>query len=513
MKAKYKYQQLLAAIVVFFTIGACTNSALELASTQETADAYYQTDEQVNMALVAAYDPMGWVWRLQQWGGSLKTWGNFASDDAYAGGNDVNDQPTYQAADIYTVSPVDIGFNLESMWRAYFMGNFRANLIIDNVEPDTPYKKSAIAQAKFLKGFYYFYLSRMFGGLPIVDHVPLPDEIIPRSTYDETLTYIETLLEEAIASGDLQIREGMNDPANGLATLASAQALLGKAYLYHKKYDKAIEILKQVDANSNYQLENEYWKVFKGSNKHGIESIFEINFSMSMGGGNEGNSDIYLMGPRGGVTFNDTITSGWGFNQPTQLLVDAFMAENDMVRLHATVLFSDSLQAWYDKTMGKPSPINWVSARDGYWDRKHYPDPNNAVSNAYNRFANNDIILRLADVYLMLAEAYVRSGNNGEALKYVNKVRERARLPLLNTLTLADVKKERRLELALEAERYFDLVRWSGDPDQIDADHVLGPLGYANGTPGTKTKGLFPIPQSEINATYGEHKLVQNEGY
>jgi starch-binding outer membrane protein, SusD/RagB family len=513
MKTTYNYIQLFAVLLVFFTLGACTNSALELASTQETADAYYQSDEQVNMALIAAYDPMAWVWRQQQWGASLKTWGNFASDDAYAGGNDVNDQPTYQAADIYTVSPVDIGFNLESMWRAYFMGNFRANLILGNVEPNTPYKENAIAQAKFLKGFYYFYLSRMFGGLPIIDHVPLPDEIIPRSTYDETLTYIETLLEEAIASGNLQTREGITDPANGLATLASAQALLGKTYLYHKKYDKAIEILKQVDSNPNYKLENDYWRIFKGNNKHGMESIFEINFSSGLGAGNEGNSDVFLMGPRGGVTFNDSITSGWGFNQPTQELVDAFMAENDMVRLHATVFFSDSLQASYNKTMGKESPITWVGAKDGYWDRKHYPDPNNAVSLAHNRFANNDIILRLADVYLMLAEAYIRSGNNGEALKYVNKVRERARLPLLNAVTLAAVKKERRLEMALEAERYFDLVRWSGDPDQIDADHVLGPLGYSNGTPGTKTKGLFPIPQSEINATYGENKLVQNEGY
>lgn len=513
MNTKNTYKLLFGVLLLLGSLAACTNSALELESTQETADAYYQSDEQVNMALIAAYDPMGWVWRQQQWGASLKTWGNFASDDAHAGGNDVNDQPTYQAADIYTVSPVDIGFNLESMWRAYFMGNFRANLILENVSPDTPFKKGAIAQAKFLKGFYYFYLSRMFGGLPILDHVPLPDEIIARSSYEETLNYVEKMLEEAIASGDLQTREGMTDPANGLATLASAQALLGKVYLYHKKYDKAIEVLKKVDANPNYRLEDQYWRIFKGNNSHGIESIFEINFSESLGAGNEGNSDVYLMGPRGGVTFNDTITSGWGFNQPTQALVDAFKAANDKVRLHATVLFSDSLQAWYDKTMGKPSPITWVSPKDGYWDRKHYPDPTNAISLAHNRFTNNDIILRLADVYLMLAEASVRSGNNAEALKYVNKVRERARLPLLNAVTLADIKIERRLEMALEGERYFDLVRWTGDPDQIDADSVLGPLGYSTGTPGTKTKGLFPIPQSEINATYGENKLVQNEGY
>lgn len=510
MKSIIKYISIIAALIV---IHGCTKDAIEVKSTQELATGYYQTDEQVNMALMAAYDPLAWTWKNLRWGASLKTWGNFASDDAHAGGNDVNDQPTYQAADRYTVSPADIGYNLESFWTAYFMANFRANLILENVQPETEFKKSAIAQAKFVKGFAYFYLTRMFGGLPIVDFVPLPSDIIPRSTQDETYTYIETLLEEVIASGDMQERNGTQDPSNGLATLASAQALLGKVYMYHKKYNEAIAVLSKVANNSSYSLESEFWRIFKGANKHGVESIFELNFSGSLGAGNEGNSDVYLFGPRGGVTFNDTITSGWGFNQPTQSLVDAYTDANDMVRLNSTVFFSDSLQAWYDKTVGTPTPITWVGAISGYWDRKHYPDPNNAVSIAHNRFINDDIILRLADVYLLLAEAYVRTNNEGKALEYVNKVRARAKLPALTSVSLSDVKNERRLELALEGDRYFDLVRWTGDPDQIDADHVLGPLGYSTGTPGTKTNGLFPIPQSEINSTYGDNKLVQNEGY
>ncbi|MFA9390838.1 MAG: RagB/SusD family nutrient uptake outer membrane protein [Prolixibacteraceae bacterium] len=510
MKSYLKYISLIAA---FIALNGCSKEAIEVASTQELATEYYQTDEQVNMALMAAYDPLAWVWRDLRWGASLKTWGNFASDDAHVGGNDVNDQPTYQAANFYTVSPADAGYNLQSMWSAYFMANFRANLILDNVDPETPFKKGAIAQAKFVKAFSYFYLTRMFGGLPIVDFVPLPSDIIARSTQDETYVYIETLLEEAIASGDLQTRTGTSDPSNGLATLASAQALLGKVYMYHKKYAEAITVLTKVADNSNYLLENEYWRLFKTSNKHGVESIFELNFSESLGAGNEGNSDVYLMGPRGGVTYNDTITSGWGFNQPTQSLVDAFQSQNDQARLHATVFFSDSLQAWYDITMGAHTPITWVSSISGYWDRKHFPDPTNAVSIAHNRFKNNDIILRLADVYLMLAEAHVRTSNAPKALEYVNKVRSRAHLSALGTVSLTDVKNERRLELALEGERYFDLVRWTGDPDNIDADHVLGPLGYSDGTPGTKTKGLFPIPQSEINSSYGENKLIQNEGY
>lgn len=505
----------IALVVFFFVAFSCTDEALEVESTQELASTYYKTNEQITMAINAAYDPMGWAWRQLTWGGSHKTWGNFTSDDAYPGGNDENDQPTYQDAGIYDVSPADPGKNLETFWSAHFMGNFRANLIIGNIDPDTDsdIQKSALAQAYFLKGFYYFHLTRMFGGMPIVDDIPLPDDIIPRSSVDESYTYAEEMLIKCIESGAMQERKNSTDPANGWATLASAKAMLGKVYMYHKKYDEAIAVLEEVAADPNYQLEPAFWKINRGYNRHGIESIFEINFASAIGAGNEGNSDIYLMGPRGSVTFNDTLTSGWGFNQPTQNLVDAFNEAGDDVRLHATVFFNDTLQAWYDKAVGEHKPITWTNSIDGYWDRKHFPDPNLTVGGAHFRFSNPDILLRLADVYLLLAEAYVRTGDNAGALNYINKVRERAQLPALSAVTLADVKKERRLELALEGERYFDLVRWNGDADKIDADNVLGPLGYANGRPGTSTNGLFPIPQVEINSTYGDNKLIQNEGY
>jgi hypothetical protein len=508
MKNIFKY---LSLILVFFAINSCGKKDLEFNSTQINYVEYYKTDEQINLALMAAYDPMGWVWFAgdTRWGASLKTWGNFASDDAIAGGLNADDQPTYQAADKYTVTPADPANNLEAMWGYYFKGVYRANLIILNAKPNTKYMKFAIAHAKFCKAFYYFYLSRMFGGLPFVDVIPKPTDQFPRTTIEDTYVYIEKLLNEAISSGELKDRTGQKDPSDGLATLASAQALLGKVYLYHKKYTEAISSLLAVANNSQYELEKEYWRIHKGSNLHGIESVFEINYSTVL---YEGNADIFLFGPRGTVGFNDTITSGWGFNRPTQALVDAFAAQNDQIRLNATVLFSDSLQSWYNKKRGTTTAIPW-EVFSPYWDRKHYPDPNLAVGNTFNRFSNPDVVLRLADVYLMLAEAYVRNGDNANALKYINLVRDRAKLPALAAVTLADVKNERRLEMALEGERYFDLVRWTGDADKIDADNVLGPLGYSGGTPGTKTKGLFPIPQVELNATSGPNKLTQNEGY
>ena len=502
-------------ILILIGTFACTKKDLELNSTQELATNYYKTDEQASAALVAAYDPIAWVWRQGFWGGSLKTWGNFASDDAYTGGSDPGDQPTYQAADIYAVSPSDPGANLTAFWGNYFQGIFRANLILDQVKPDDNVKKQAIAQAKFLKAFYYFYLSRMFGGLPLMDHVQLPTDETKRSSIDSTYTYIENLLIDVVTGGDIQQRSGGVDPSNGMATLGSARALLGKVYLYHKKYAEAISVLTDVATDNNYSLDPAFWHIFKGNNRHGMESIFELNFSSSIGAGNEGNSDVYLMGPRGGVNINDTIDGGWGFDQPTQALVDAFKEQNDNVRMQATVFFEDSLLNWYRKYVNNPAAtITWVNRHDGYWDRKHYPDPNLSVANVHSRFSNPDVILRLGDVYLMLAEAYVRTGDADKAKTYINYVRHRAHLADLSTVTLVDVKKERRLELALEVgERYFDLVRWKGDGDGIDAENVLGPLGYSTGTPGSATKGLFPIPQGELDKTFGPNKLVQNPGY
>ena len=482
---------------------------MEFDSTQINYSAYYNTDEQVNSGLMAAYDPMGWCWFSGEewWGASLKTWGNFASDDAITGGKDIGDQPSYQVVENYSLTQADPGGNLMNMWRFYFMGIYRSNVVIYNVKPESPYKKYALAQAKFCKAFYYFYLSRMFGGLPLIDKVPKPDESIDRASIDKTLEYIENLLLDAISNNDLGERSGMKDPVEGLATKASAQALLGKVYIYHKKYTDAIATLLNVANNNQYKLDA-FWHIQNGGNLHGVESIFEINHSNVVG---ESNADVYLFGPRniGSSAFNDTLNGGWGFNQPTQSLFDAFKAANDEIRFKSTILIGDSLVASFKKNKG-PNFLGWENSITGYWDAKHCPDLRYNGSD-FKRISNPEVILRLADVYLMLAESYVRTGDNANSLKYVNLVRARVLLAPLSTITLADVKNERRLELALEGERYFDLVRWTGDADKIDADNVLGPLGYTNGTPGIKTKGLFPIPQDEINATSG--KLKQNDGY
>ena len=454
-------------------------------------------------------------------GNSHRAWGNFPSDDAYTGGSDDSDQQTYQDADKYKVSPLDPADNLKTQWQTNFQGIYACNLLISNVPNDKDFNRQAIAEAKFLKAFYYFELVRIFGGLPLLDKPMSPVDQVKRSTYDETLQYIADILNDAInmkklngTSPALQVRTSQSGPTNGRATLASAQALLGKIYLYQKKYKEAISILLEIDKNNNYALETNYSDIFKVGNKLGKESIFEINYSKDNGLGSLaiGNGEIQLFGPRpvSLTEFNSDIIAGWGFDQPSQNLVDAYKSQNDILRLNTTVVSCDSLQKIYNayKKSDQP-PITWQNSKDGYWDGKSIPrNSNRGTGWGYDQ--TNTIVIRLADVYLMLAEAYNRTGNDGEARNYLNKVRKRVGLPDVTSsgdALFEAIKLERRLELALEGERYFDLLRWG------DAEKVLGPLGYKDGTPGVKTNGLFPIPQSEINRTTGEYVLEQNPGY
>jgi starch-binding outer membrane protein, SusD/RagB family len=529
MKNKKIYSILLVSIIGLF---ACKEKDLELTPTTQVSSNFYLSGGQATDAIIAAYDPMGWVWSSYNngvWGASLKTWGNFSSDDVNVGGKDTHDQQGYQNAASYSVSALD-QVNLIYMWRWYFTGIYRANLVLTNVKPDDKDRKAAIAQAHFLRAFYYFYLTRMFGGLPLVKDAPKFTDNFLRSSQDSTYIFIENELLNCINSGDMQSRKGFADPADGLATIGSAYALLGKVYMYHKKYNEAIDILSKIDSSGNYKLESGFWKIFKPSNRHGVESLFEINFSGMTGAGNEGNADIYLFGPRfsddhsgrwGNTKSGDTIITGWAFNQPRKALVDAFWEQHDTIRLYQTVLFGDTLLA--HTTPPKGRTYSWQNNKDGYWDAKHHPDPH--FGTTYPTMQNNDIILRLADVYLLMAEAYVRLGQPGDALLYVNKVRKRAHLADLISVDLTAVKKERRLELALEGERYFDMVRWynydettktaNPDPDGIDARTLVGCTGTSwiddKARPGIKSNGLFPIPRVELDRS--NHLLIQNPGY
>jgi tetratricopeptide (TPR) repeat protein len=507
MKNKYIILGLLAA-----AFSACTTEDLNLMPEGRELDVtFYQTESQLQEAILAAYDPLQDI----VWGGNYFLWGSIASDDAIAGGADATDQKPYQLADRSVITALeDKEDDLFQFWRARFKMVYRANLILKFADETTEFGKLAIAHANFIKGLAYFQLTTMFGGLPIIDEVANPEDKYARATQAETWTAIEGYLLNAIAG--LPARTGGIDP-DGLATKGSAQGLLGKVYVYQGKNAEAIGILEQVAQNPEYSLEPNYADVFWPANKHGKESLFEINFTATDGGAiwdqyNNGCAVYTLCGIRTGevgMGTPETVTFlwGWGINQPTPKLAKAFDDMGDKVRKNNSIISCDSVLSISPTTA-------FQNSLTGYWDIKHIRRRGFFTSSTQ---VNADIILlRLADVYLLLAEAYAKNSDEDNALKYLNLVRKRAGLADATggSDLMTKIKKDRQLELCLEGDRYFDLVRWGDAAAELTGEEYdAGGKNYANGTPGVSTNGLLPIPQDEMNSIGSTPDFPQNPGY
>jgi hypothetical protein len=513
---------LLGLSLVF--ISSCTKEDLFLLPDGSESDAtFYQTEGQLTEALNACYQPFG----NTVWNGSTFLWGSITSDDAVAGGADFSDQQDFQWADRFIMLPYDAkNDNVRQYYAKWYVMNTRCNYVLKYANQETAFGKSVVAQAYFLKGFAYFMETRMFGRAAIIDNVPDVNDKTPLSSQADVYAAIESYLKKSLDLKSLPKRIGTKDPsADCQATEATVQAFLGKvlvneASLLNKpeKYSEAIPYLLAVANSGNYILESDYGKIFAPDNYHGVESIFEINFSMN--GPNTwdatslSNTTYTLCSPRNGEVPipGGTLDFGWGMNQPTKKLVAAFDAMGDKVRKLNSMISSDSLTGYYT-AVGKT--IAWDNELTGWWDLKHIR--RKGFFNMANQVAQNTIVMRLSEVYLLLAEAYNKTGDDANARKYLNLVRERAQLAPNNdsgAALLTAIKKERQLELCLEGERYFDLVRWGDAETELTGEDYSNEANmgnnYTTGLPGVKSKGLFPIPLQEIST---DPTIVQNEGY
>jgi starch-binding outer membrane protein, SusD/RagB family len=495
---------------------SCKKSFLETKPKGEFLESnYYSDPSQAFAGLAAAYDPL-----VTETGGSDQTYTNplgplnAASDDCYAGGGNSGDTNDWQVWNNYTVSPAtgpQAGF-----WTINFLGVSRANTILSKLggtglDPDL--LKRYTGEALFLRAHYYFDLLRLFGHVPLITKAVDPSQIytITQAAPADVYAQIETDLKTAIADlpATLQTSE------NGRASQGAAIALYGKVLLYEKKYTDAATQLAIVNGPTpggvtptyNYALQANYGAIFDPQNKFNSEAIFEIPHtstqSYSWNNWDSFKSNVYveMVGPR---DFSDaTYAGGWGFNPITTKLHDAFNISavgTDTLkdpRYGYTVLNIDSLAKVEGKTY-----VNSEHGyqQTGYFEMKYQPLVKYLSSTGTNilNFPNDYIEIRLADTYLMEAEALVvGSGNVGRAQSLLDAVRHRVGLAPV-PVSLAAIKNERRLELATEGHRWFDLVRWG------DAATVLQFKGFT-----ANKNELLPIPLNDLSNT----KLVQNPGY
>jgi len=496
------------SILIFF-VSSCSQDWLELEPIGEKFESnYYQSEEEIFSGLVAAYSILqpkyysGWS--------SYYFLANFPTDDAVVVGGGPGDRPEYHEIEEFNTIPTNPA--LLQLWRRDYYGASRANVVVENADPEVSQKSAEyVAEAKFLRAYFYFELTRFFGDVPLIIGILGSDEYNqPRNPAEEVYAQIIKDLKEAIA--DLPVKSSLTGNEFYRATKAAGQSLLGKVYLYiaspyyqseydfeksaNEYYTLAAEQFDAVIESGLYELEDNYDDIWQYNHEHGVESIFEIEYANinragDWGNGrvNGGNIDVQMSGPRGIAT--DTLNAGWGFDMVTEDLISAYNAENDSARMYGT--------AYGEAFLTEIGAGDWEKNEGytGWFSKKRAPWSNitSDVDPEWN-YETNERMIRYADVLLMCAEAYLQSGAE-DPLPLINKVRKRAFLDPLSSVTMEDIKHERRLELAMEGHRFFDLVRWG------DAPSVLGDLGFVE-----NKHEVFPIPQSEIDNSNG--KLTQN---
>jgi hypothetical protein len=483
---------ILTAILVSFT--GCEDFLGVSPQSQLTQEAFPTTEEDALQATNAAYTTLR-EWHYNSGGFPIL---DIMSDDSHKGSNPNDGANTVGPYDDFSHSPTQDG--LDRWWNTLYQGIRRANIVLERVEPiemNQELKSRYLGEASFLRALYYFDLVRAFGGVPLVTEVEAEIEL-PRSSANEIYELIEQDLLFAIDNLPLKGEYSPNDL--GRATSGAAKAFLAKVYLFQQDFTGAEDYAIQVINSGEYGLESDFYDANGPGGEHGIESVFEIGAVSTAGLG--GNQYANTQGVRG------TPNRGWGFNRPSVDLRDAF--GNNDPRREATIIelgdVIDGIEIAGDGTT--PDEFvddNGILQIESYNRKVWIPG-----TSTDTQFGHNRRLIRYSDVLLMAAEALNENDQPGEALTYLNLVRERARhgddsiLPDItetNKQALRDlIIEERRVELTLEGHRFWDLVRTG------KAEEVLGPYGYESGK-----HELLPIPQSEIDLSQGV--LTQNENW
>lgn len=484
----------------------------------------------------AAYVPMTWEFGTTYY----PEWyfGDIVSDDALKGGQDINDGADLRELENFKANS-DNEILLE-YYRAQWQGIQRANLAIDEIpttrietegdeaEKQAKYRDRYLGEAYFLRGFYYFRLARMFGGMPLIDYVIKSSNqwAQTRSTMDETLNF--AIKDFKRAENLLWKKDKYSNEELGRATKGAAQAMLLKANLYRadylrnagneteaqKYFAEAAKWGKEVIQSRQYSLWPNYFDNFRLANENGRESVFEIQYT------EEATSDYggegYTRGTMTTILQRSRSSAfgeaGWGYDRPTQNLYNEYEAGD--ARRDETILVPTDEQI--------ETPAQEIYCGDRMLNRKYAMYNDGANGGIYKlahatRSPKNNIQIRYADVLLMYAEACCESGDLPSAKSALKEVRDRAGLSQFpytaviqgQTVTFNDnqedlrkaIRHERRVELAMEGHRWFDLTRWGIAKETMDT-YMAGETEEAKELYGTFQKGkheLFPIPSKEID--------------
>ena len=563
-------KQLLAILTLFgsLTFTSCEDFLTEEVRGQQNLDTYFTTADECEAYITGCYQDItcgGWwnintVWLLSE----------MCSDDAWMG-NTTQSQSDYISLAHYQGNGASNG-PISNFWQYRYKGILRCKVAIDRISntelEDKELQARLVAEARFLRGYFYFELARNFGGVPLITEFKMPEEIqgITRASLENTYKFIE---EDLIAAAEvLPKRSEYADADMGRATSGAALGLLGKVYLYQEKWTEARDVLQKLIPESGYTGEDaqtteydllpNFGDVWDKDFDNSVESLFEVQYeyhaTLAVGGS--------LSTVTGARSCGAALGDGWAWCQPTANLEAAYSEDDErrewtIIKTGCTEIKGETEENFtkilndnkdisvYDDCVEKYNlPANSLvidpsGHKSGRIIRKYYL-PLNDRPEVYNTDKSplNHRILRYADVLLMYAEACNELSDDTHAQAALNRVRNRAGLSPVsvtgNELRHA-IRNERRLELAFEQNRLYDIRRWKDDNGKPVIANLMGENGSFvkwNTDPATRDamewdnqgeasdKGksfredrdlLFPIPLYEVTMSNGS--IEQNPNW
>ncbi|MBC6990922.1 RagB/SusD family nutrient uptake outer membrane protein [Hymenobacter sp. BT491] len=531
-----------AARLIAFTVLATLSQGCKSFLDKEplgttTQDTLFRDPLNAVQAVNAIYDVASWD-QGPKWGDpngqfvpQTYEWmfGDVMSDDA-AKGSSPSDFPTLTELKTWNIPPSNPP--VTTLWVHSFTGIARANSVINNIDAgtiDAALKTRLKGEALFLRAYFYFNLVKSFGGVPLFDKTVSPKDAanVTRASIAETYAFLEKDLKAAATM--LPEKDGYAAADLGRATKGAANGYLARAIMYqlgtvngnNHTWQEVYDLTNTVITSGKYSLLPNYAQIHQTIGENSSESIFEIQFATS----NDGYGPI-MTGTTNNIFQNNRKTFGYGFNNPTQNLVNEF--EPNDPRLECTVIKNG------DVVLGIKNVIDMTENETGYLSRKvAIIAPNNTASGPQNIRK-----MRYADILLMKAEAAAQTSKNAEAVALVNQVRQRARtstrppgttvgslayepantpagtLPDLSTslsgpALLNAIWHERRVEFGEESLRLWDLIRTGRYMTLLPAEVRTRALARVTKETSVNPTPLLPIPLTEVQAW----NLPQNPGY
>lgn len=456
---------------------------------------YPRTTEELITIINGAYQPLQWpkLYNLRMWTSDIM------SGNSIVGAGGGTDGIETQDMSNFVTQPDNAG--VLDLWRGPWPGILMSNIVLETaplLDIDEVIRDRSMGEAYFLRAHYYFILARYFGDVPLIT-IPLSsdDDLLPsRAPVSEIYDLIISDLNNAI--GLLPTKSSYGQQDIGRASKGAAYGILTKVHLTLGNYQEVIKMASAIEG-LGFTLNDNYASNFDINNENSQESIFEVQFASNGGysfwdNENQASWTSPFMGPRG----SNFVGGSFGWSQPTLEFINQY--ENEDTRKDITVLYAGCPN--FDEKEYESS-----YSYTGYNVRKFLVPL--SIIPSYDDSPLNFPVLRYADVLLMKAEALNELGQTSEAEIYINMIRNRAGLNNISTgLSQVDfreaVLKERRLELAFEGQRWFDLIRVSNGQYGLDFLHSIGKSNA------TEKHLLFPVPQIEIDRN---PNLSQNPGY